>query len=1239
MAGSTQPTSPSTCITVDGNEAAARIAHRVSEVIAIYPITPASPMGELADAWSQARRPNLWGAVPEVVEMQSEAGAAGTLHGSLQAGAMTTTFTASQGLLLMIPNLYKLAGELLPAVVHVAARSVATHALSIFGDHSDVMAVRQTGMALLASGSVQEAHDLALVAHAATLRSRVPFIHFFDGFRTSHEVAKIESIDDTIIRAMIDDKLVTAHRLRALDPDTPVIRGTAQNPDVFFQAREAANPYHLDLPDIVQSEMDRLADHTGRRYRLFDYHGHPEATDIVVAMGSAAGTTVEAVDRLVADGRRVGVVTVRLYRPFDVESFVAAAPPSVRRIAVLDRTKEPGSVSEPLHLDVVAALTRGWEPATGQASIPLVIGGRYGLSSKEFTPAMVGSVFDRLADERPSPEFTVGIVDDVTELSLPAAEPWPEPATVRRAVFYGLGSDGTVGANKNTVKIMGERSDLHAQGYFVYDSKKSGSTTVSHLRFSPDPIRSAYLITEADFVGVHYFGAFDRYDVLDIAAEGATVLINSPYGPTETWDRLNRDTQQAILDKGLSVHVINASKVAADNGLGRRVNTVLQTCHFHLSGILPSEEATTAIKASIAKTYGRQGRLILERNNAAVDAAVAALEPMEVPDAVTADRERPPILAADAPEFVQQVTGVMMAGKGDLLPVSALPVDGSFPLGTTKWEKRSIASTIPIWDPEICIDCARCALVCPHAAIRLKVVPSGELTDAPSTFQTKAWKDKAAAAAGIETRAIIQVAPDDCTGCGVCVNICPAKSKEEVKHKAINMEPIEDHVAAERINFDYFLSLPEHDRTKLRLDTVKGSQLAQPLFEFSGACSGCGETPYVKLLTQLLGDRMVVANATGCSSIYGGNLPTTPWTTNDSGEGPAWANSLFEDNAEFGLGIRLGIDQHEAAARRLLAELAAEIDSDQLAGTAGLADEMLANHQLTEADIARQRHAMARLDRWLEANPGPVADRLSSLARYLVRRSVWLVGGDGWAYDIGFGGVDHVLASGRDVNILVLDTEVYSNTGGQTSKATPRGAIAKFSAGGKTTAKKDIGMIAMAYGDVYVAHVAMGANMTQTVKAFNEAAAHPGPSIIIAYSPCIAHGIDMADMMGHQKMAAESGYWPLYRFDPHREEKGDHALHLDSRKPSIPFKDFAMTEARFSMLARINPEVADDLMASAQRDIDDRWHLYEQMVEVERTARFGLVDDTDDDDDDPDDGSAASAAEPTGQSQREEVRS
>jgi pyruvate-ferredoxin/flavodoxin oxidoreductase len=1180
-------------ITVDGNEAAALIAHRLSEVIAIYPITPATPMGEHADAWSQAGDTNLWGAVPDVVEMQSEGGAAGAVHGSLQAGALTTTFTASQGFLLMLPNLYKIAGELLPAVIHVAARSVATHALSIFGDHSDVMAARQTGMALLASGSVQEAHDLALISHAATLRSRVPFIHFFDGFRTSHELSTIEAIEDDTMRSMIDDDLITAHRLRSLDPDRPVVRGTAQNPDVFFQAAEASNPYRQAVPNIVQEEMDRFASLTGRQYKLFEYRGHPSATKVVVVMGSGAGTVGEAVDALVARGARVGVVNVHLYRPFDVSALVDVLPETVERIAVLDRTKEPGSTGEPLYLDVLAALAQRWT----SGPLPEVIGGRYGLSSKEFTPAMAMAVFGELDAESPRREITVGIVDDVSHTSVVHdPDAWSEPDEVTRAVFYGLGSDGTVGANKNSAKIVGQLTDLFAQGYFVYDSKKSGSTTVSHLRFGPEPIRSAYLVQKANFVAVHHFGAFQRQDVLGIAADGATLLINSPYATDKVWAQLPREVQQAIIEKSLDVWVVDAGRVARENKLGNRINTVLQTCFFSLSGILPIEEAIDAIKGAIASTYGKRGMSILERNYAAVDAALPALEHLDVPELVSATRSRPRAVPDTAPDFVQRVTATIMAGEGDLLPVSAFPVDGTFPTATTQWEKRGIASEIPIWDPEICIDCARCALVCPHAAIRLKVVPQSALEDAPDSFRHRKWPDKS----NPNRRAIIQVAPDDCTGCGVCVSICPAKSKEQVKHKSINMEPTADHLEAERENFDFFLALPEHDRKTLKLESVKGSQLAQPLFEFSGACSGCGETPYLKLLTQLMGDRMVVANATGCSSIYGGNLPTTPWAVNAEGQGPAWANSLFEDNAEFGLGMRLALDQHEAAARHLLADLADQIGP--------LAAEMLENDRTDEASLERQRTLLAELKPWLEANPGPLTKQLAALSSHLVPRSVWLIGGDGWAYDIGFGGVDHVLASGRDVNILVLDTEVYSNTGGQTSKATPRAAIAKFSAGGKTTPKKDLGMIAMTYSDVYVAHIAMGANMTQTVKAMAEAAAHPGPSIVIAYSPCIAHGIDMTHMMEHQKMAAQSGYWPLYRYDPRREIAGDHGLHLDSRKPTIPFKDFAMTELRFSMLARSRPEVAEELMGAAQRDIDDRWHLYEQMVEVERTARYGVLD-------------------------------
>ncbi|MGF1597939.1 MAG: pyruvate:ferredoxin (flavodoxin) oxidoreductase [Acidimicrobiales bacterium] len=1183
-------------LVADGNEAAARIAHRVSEVIAIYPITPASAMGELADAWSHGGRTNIWGAVPRIIEMQSEAGAAGTVHGALLGGALTTTFTASQGLLLMIPNLYKIAGELLPAVIHVAARSVATHALSIFGDHSDVMAARQTGMALLASSSVQEAQDLALVAHAATLRSRVPFLHFFDGFRTSHEVATIDAVDDVTIEEMIDDDLVAAHRRRALDPDRPVLRGSAQNPDVFFQAREAANPFHRAVPSIVQAEMDRFAQLTGRSYRLMSYHGHPEAERVMVIMGSGAGTAIEGVDALIARGERVGVVTVHLYRPFDGTTLAACLPATTERLVVLDRTKEPGAPGEPLYLDVVASLAQHWPSRP-----PLVVGGRFGLSSKEFTPAMAMATFGELARPVPRRELTVGIVDDVSGTSVAVdADAWREPDHIVRAVFHGLGSDGTVGANKNTVKIVGEHTPLHAQGYFVYDSRKSGSTTVSHLRFGPDPIRSAHLVTEADFVGVHHFASIGRLDVLGTAKPCATVLLNGPFGPDRTWDHLPVDEQRLILERDLDVWVVDAAEVARAHGLGNRVNTVLQTCFFALTDLLATEEAVAAIKSSIAASYGLRGELVVRRNAAAVDQAVQTMARLVHPPTVTATTGRQRPVPGDAPDFVQRVTARMLAGEGDLLPVSALPVDGTFPTGTTRWERRGIATRIPIWDPAICIDCARCTLVCPHAAIRLKVVDDGDLAEASTALRRKPWT------ATPGRSAVIQVAPDDCTGCGVCVDVCPAKSKEAVRHKALNMETTADHVEVERRSFDAFLALPEADRGGLRLDTIKGSQQAQPLFEFSGACAGCGETPYLKLLTQMLGDRLVVANATGCSSIYGGNLPTTPWTVGADGRGPAWANSLFEDNAEFGLGLRLALDNHRAAARHLLADVGPRVGP--------LAIEILDAVQADAAAIDAQRERVVALRRALVDDPDPLAARLTDLADHLVDRSVWLVGGDGWAYDIGFGGLDHVLASGEDVNVLVLDTEVYSNTGGQTSKATPRAAIAKFSAGGKRSAKKDLGMIAMAHGDVYVAHIALGANMNQTVKALSEAVAHPGPSLVIAYSPCIAHGMDMGEMIGHQRMAVDSGHWPLYRFDPGREAAGDHALHLDSRKPTVPFRDFAMTEGRFAILTRTNPAAAEELMELAQRDIDDRWHLYEQMVNVERTARFGLVDDHDDHD-------------------------
>ncbi len=1170
---------------LDGNEAAARVAHALSEVIAIYPITPASPMGELSDAWSQQGKTNLWGVVPDVVEMQSEAGAAGAVHGALQAGALTTTFTASQGLLLMLPNMFKIAGELTPAVIHIAARSLATHALSIFGDHSDVMAARQTGFAMLASASVQEAQDLALIAHAATLRSRIPFMHFFDGFRTSHEVGKVELVSDDTLKAMIDEDLITQHRLRSLNPMRPVVRGTAQNPDVFFQAREAANLYHAAVPGIVQAEMDRFAQLTGRSYRLFDYLGDPEAERVVILMGSGAGAAEEAIAHLTARGEKVGALIVRLYRPFDIDAFVATLPPTVSSIAVLDRTKEPGATGEPLYQEIVTALAERRHPAA-------VIGGRYGLSSKEFTPPMVRRVLDELDAPEPKNHFTVGIVDDVTHTSLAIDPEWHEPDDVVRAVFYGLGADGTVGANKSSVKIIGDHTDLYAQGYFVYDSKKSGSRTISHLRFGPRPITSTYLISEATFVACHQWTFLDQIDVLEAAAPGATFLLNSPYGPDDVWDRLPGALQRSIIDKDIELWVVDAATIAREEGLGGRVNTVLQTGFFKLTGVLPIDEAVTAIKTQIEKSYGKRGEVVVRRNVAAIDRALQSMARVPVP--ATASNETAPYstVPAAAPDFVQRVTALMMAGKGDLLPVSALPVDGTFPTGTTQWEKRSIAEEIPIWDPDICIDCARCALVCPHAAIRLKVYAAA---DRPADLPTKE-------ATGREWEGMfltIQVAPDDCTGCGVCVDICPAKSKEEVKHKAINMEPKDDHLVIERQRFDSFLSIPDPDRTKVKLDTVKGSQVITPLFEFSGACSGCGETPYVKLLSQLVGDRLMVANATGCSSIYGGNLPTTPWTVDASGRGPAWSNSLFEDNAEFGLGMRLAIDAMEQDARLLVTALIPELGD--------LAIAILNAVQDDEAGIVAQRDRVAELRRRIEGVDSVLTKRLDGVADSLVRSSVWIVGGDGWAYDIGFGGLDHVLSTGRNVNILVLDTEVYSNTGGQASKATPRAAVAKFASGGKTTGKKDLGQIAMSYGNVYVAQVAMGANMTQVVRAFAEAEAHEGVSLIIAYSPCIAHGIEMSTQMTHQKEAADSGYWPLFRYDPAREADGEPGLKLDSRKPTISFKEFAAKEARFAMLAKVNPEHSAELMGKAQQDIDNRWHLYEQMVTIHRTAEYAEV--------------------------------
>jgi pyruvate-ferredoxin/flavodoxin oxidoreductase len=1185
-------------LTVDGNEAAARVAYALSEVISIYPITPSSPMGELADAWAQRGDPNLWGVVPDVVEMQSEAGAAGAVHGSLQAGALTTTFTASQGLLLMLPNMFKIAGELSPTVFHIAARSVATHALSIFGDHSDVMAARQTGFGMLASASVQEAQDLALVAHAAALRSRVPFLHFFDGFRTSHEVATIAGLGDEVMRGMIDEDLIAEHRLRALNPARPAIRGTAQNPDVFFQAREACNPYYLATPGIVQGEMDRLASLTGRHYHLFDYVGAPDAERVLVLMGSGVGAVREAVEHLAGRGEKVGAVIVRLYRPFDTEAFLAALPDTVTGVAVLDRTKEPGATGEPLYLDVVSTLA---EAAAAGRTMPRVIGGRYGLSSKEFTPPMVMAALTELEQERSHHPFTVGIVDDVTHLSLSYdPESWREPEDVIQAVFYGLGADGTVSANKASVKIIGDHTDRHAQGYFVYDSKKSGSQTVSHLRFGPRPIDSTYLIREAEFVACHQFGFLPSVDVLATAAPGGTFLLNSPHGPDEVWEHLPPRVRRQIQEKKLGFWVVDASAIAREAGLGGRINTVLQTCFFALARVLPQEEAIAAIKDTVHKAYGKRGEVVVRRNLDAIDRSLDGLRRVEVPaEPVEVPSELQDVTVGRgldaAPDFVRRVTSMMMAGRGDLLPVSALPVDGTFPTGTTTWEKRSIADEIPIWDPDICIDCARCALVCPHAAIRVKVYDPALTAEAPDGFL---WKE--ATGREFEGRVLtIQVAPDDCTGCGVCVDVCPAKSKEQVKHKAINMEPKSDHLDRERANLDFFLGLPDPRRSEVKADTVKGSQLLQPLFEFSGACAGCGETPYVKLVSQLVGDRLIVANATGCSSIYGGNLPTTPWTTDADGRGPAWSNSLFEDNAEFGLGMRLAIDALERDARLLVTALAPELGE--------LAVAILDAEQSTDEGIEAQRRRIEELRERLGSMEGTLPRRLEAVADYLARTSVWIVGGDGWAYDIGFGGLDHVMSTGRNVNILVLDTEVYSNTGGQASKSTPRAAIAKFASGGKTTGKKDMGQIAMSYGNVYVAQVAMGANMTQAVRAFAEAEAYPGVSLIIAYSPCIAHGIEMSTQMTHQKEATESGYWPLYRYDPAREAAGEPGLRLDSRTPTIPFKEFASKEARFAMLAKVNPSHAADLMARAQQDIDDRWHLYEQMVTVHRTAEYAEV--------------------------------
>ena len=1160
-------------ITVDGNDACAGVAYQVSEVIAIYPITPSSSMAEAADAWAAAKRPNLWGMVPSVVEMQSEAGAAGAVHGALLGGGLATTFTASQGLLLMIPNMFKIAGELTPAVFHVSARAVATHALSIFGDHSDVMAVRGTGFALLSSSSVQEAQDLALVAHAATLESRVPFLHFFDGFRTSHELQAIEALADGTVRAMIDERLVEATRARGLSPDRPVLRGSAQNPDVFFQNREAVNPFYLATPAMVQGAMDRLAALTGRTHSLFEYRGSPDAEFVIVIMGSGAETVAATVDAL-GSSAKIGVLTVKLYRPFSVDHFLAALPPTVRAIAVLDRTKEPGAMGEPLYQDVVTALHEG-----GGRGHVQVIGGRYGLGSKEFTPAMVKAVFEALAGPSPRRHFTVGIVDDVTGLSLAVDEAFQvEPADTVRAVFFGLGADGTVGANKNSIKIIAEDGGQHAQGYFVYDSKKSGAITISHLRFGPKPIHAPYLIAQASFVGCHQYNFLERYDVLGPAQPGGVFLLNAPHPPDRVWHELPFEIQDQIVEKRLRFFVIDAYAVAQSAGMGNRINTIMQTCFFAISGVMPRQQAIAEIKHAIAKTYAKRGDAVVQRNYDAVDATLAHLHEVAVPASPTASYRIPRLIPGDAPDFVRRVTAVMLANQGDRLPVSAFPVDGTWPTGTSRWEKRNVATDIPVWDPQLCIQCNKCAMVCPHAAIRVKVYDPACATNAPAMFKGTAYKGPDFA--GHYT---VQVAPEDCTGCALCVMVCPAKDKGNPRHKAIDMAAQAPLREVERENYAFFLELPEADRASVRPD-VKSTQFLQPLFEYSGACAGCGETPYIKLMTQLFGDRLVVANATGCSSIYGGNLPTTPYTVNAEGRGPAWANSLFEDNAEFGYGLRLSIDQHEQRARALLHELAPRLPS-------GLADAILAADQRTEAGIQAQRTRIAELKRSV-----PLAGVNTDVFDYLVTKSVWIVGGDGWAYDIGYGGLDHVLASGANVNVLVLDTEVYSNTGGQQSKSTPTGAAAKFAVAGKAGGKKDLGLMAMAYGHVFVAQVAFGARDAQTLKAFLDAEAYPGPSLIIAYSHCIAHGYDMAFGLEHQKLAADSGYWPLYHYDPRRTGRGESPLVLDSPAPKTDVATLMATEARFQLTAQQDPDRYRDLVARAQQQIQRRLALYQELA-------------------------------------------
>ena len=1171
-----------TRLIVDGNEACASVAYRTNELCAIFPITPSSAMAELADEWASEGRPNIWGSVPEVVEMQSEGGAAGALHGALQAGALATTFTASQGLLLMIPNMYKIAGELTSTVLHVAARSIAAHALSIFGDHQDVMAVRPTGFALLASGSVQEAHDLALIAQMATLEARVPFVHFFDGFRTSHELARIEELSDDDLRALLDTDLVRAHRARALNPDTPFIRGTTQNPDVYFQSREAANPFFARTPQIVERAMRCFAERTGRAYRLFEYYGAPDAERVVVLMGSSAATARETVEWLTARGERVGALQVRLFRPFSARHFLAALPPTTRRLAVLDRTKESGALAEPLCLDVVATL------AEGNRVMPL-IGGRYGLSSKEFTPAMVKAVLDELKSPHSRNHFVVGIEDDVSHGSLPYDPEFrTEPDATFGAVFYGLGADGTVGANKNSCKILGEEADLFVQGYFVYDSKKSGSRTVSHLRFGREPIRSAYLVDRAQFVGCHQFSFVHAIDVLGVAAEGATFLLNSPYGPEETWDRLPRTVQEEIIRKKLGVWVIDATAVARAAGIPGRTNTVLQTCFFGISGVLPREQALEKIKAAIRKTYGKKGEAVVRANWAAVDATLERLRQVRVPERATSGTNLLPVVPAGAPEFVQRVTAPMLAGRGDSLPVSAFPVDGTYPSATSRWEKRNISDIVAEWDSTSCIQCGNCAMICPHAAIRSALFDEARLAGAPAGFSSAPIDERGFPT----TRYTLQVYVEDCTGCGLCVEVCPAEPRPQ--RKAINLTDREPLLEQARSNVAFFESLPVTERAQVDFSTVRGTQFLEPTFEFSGACAGCGETPYLSLLSRLFGDRMLVANATGCSSIYGGNLPTTPWATNSEGRGPAWSNSLFEDNAEFGLGMRLAADGQLAMARRLTRAFRDRLGAD-------LADALISAPQREERDIRTQRRRVAEARAVLEplAEAGDEnARQLLSVLGGLVRRAVWIVGGDGWAYDIGSGGLDHVLASGRDVNVLVLDTEVYSNTGGQASKATPLAAVAKFANAGKRTEKKDLALQAIAYGNVYVARVALAANPQQTLLALREAEAYSGPSLVLAYSHCIAHGYDLRLGLDQQRRAVHSGYWPLLRYNPELRRVGENPFTLDSPRPTLRFRDYAEQELRYRMLTRTNPEGAEALFTRAEEALARRWRLYEDFARL-----------------------------------------